>query len=410
MFDQNALSVLAVKLNWKSELNYEMPNEKEYVRGLRDVAACQTRNSFVDPLGALYYAGYDIDRLLGRVCYEEVVFLLLNKRLPTETELHEIKSALFSEMNLPPEIIKSIKESPQTSHPMEILRTSVSQLGEFSPEPDDVSEEVSLKRGISLIAKVPTLVAAIYRLRNNMELVEPKEEYGFAENFLFMFRGKTADKEEIESVERYMILHADHGLNASAFAARVTASTFSDMYSAVTTAIGTLKGKLHGGASERVMNMLLDVDHGEVEAYIRGMLFDNKKIMGFGHRVYVSNDPRSRHLRTVSRALCERIDRMDLYRKCTKIQSVVHKEKNIYPNVDFYAALVLNALDIPKEFFTLFFAASRITGWTAHILEQYSDSVLLRPTSSYIGAYGTKFVPIKRRRIPKRKGQKNKKL
>jgi len=387
-----------------------MPNEKEYVRGLRDVAACQTRNSFVDPLGALYYAGYDIDRLLGRVCYEEVVFLLLNKRLPTETELEEIKSALFSEMNLPDKIIESIKDSPKTSHPMEILRTTISQLGEFDPDPDDISEEASLKRGISLIAKVPTIVAAIYRLRNDMELVEPNDDYGFAENFLYMFRGKTADKEEIESIERYMILHADHGLNASAFAARVTASTFSDMYSAVTSAVGTLKGKLHGGASERVMNMLLDVDHGEVEAYIQGMLFDHKKIMGFGHRVYVSNDPRSRHLRTVSKALCQRIDRMDLYRKCRKIQAVVCKEKDIYPNVDFYAALVLNALNIPKEFFTLFFAASRVTGWTAHILEQYSDSVLLRPTSSYIGAYGTKFVPINRRCITKTKKRKTKTL
>ena len=386
-----------------------MSNEKEYVRGLRDVAACQTRNSFVDPMGALYYAGYDIDRLLGRVSYEEVVFLLLYKRLPTEKELKELKSALFSEMNLPAEIIKSIQESPTTSHPMEILRTSISQLGEFdSTDPDVFSEEESLKIGISLIAKVPVLVAAIYRLRNNMELVEANKDYGFTENFLYMFRGKPANKEEVDSIERYMILHADHGLNASAFAARVTASTFSDMYSAVTAAVGTLKGKLHGGASERVMTMLLDVGQKEVEAYIRGMLFDHQKIMGFGHRVYVSDDPRSRHLRTVSKALCQRKDRMDLYYKCRKIQNIVHKEKNIYPNVDFYAALVLNALDIPKEFFTLFFAASRITGWVAHILEQYSDSVLLRPTSSYIGAYGTKFVPLKRRRQPKNKGQKEK--
>jgi citrate synthase len=213
-----------------------------------------------------------------------------------------------------------------------------------------------------------------------------------------MFRGKAADAEEKESIDRYMILHADHGLNASTFAARVTASTLSDMYSAVTSAVGTLRGKLHGGASERVMNMLLDVNNvGEVKAYIQGMLFDNKKIMGFGHRIYVTNDPRSRHLRKVSKSLCQRIDRMDLYRKCRRIQAVVHNEKTIYPNVDFYAATVLNALGIPKEFFTLFFASSRITGWTAHILEQYSDSVLLRPTSRYNGAYGTKFVPIKNR-------------
>ncbi|MCW4015083.1 MAG: citrate synthase [Candidatus Bathyarchaeota archaeon] len=375
-----------------------MPPEKEYVRGLRDVAACETHISFVDPLGALYYVGYDIDRLLGRVCYEEVVHLLLYKRLPNQTELDAIRSTLISEMKLPEQVIQSIRDAPESSHPMEILRTEISQLGEYDADLADDSEAANLKRSIMLIAKVPTLVATIYRVRSGQKLVQPKEEYGFCENFLYMFRGKPADEEEKESIERYMILHADHGLNASTFAARVTASTLSDIYSAITSAIGTLKGRLHGGASERVMNMLLDVNNvGEVEAYIQGMLFDRKKIMGFGHRIYVANDPRSRHLRTVSKSLCKRIDRMDLYKKCRTIQAVVHKEKKIYPNVDFYAATVLNALGVPKEFFTLFFASSRITGWTAHIMEQYSDSVLLRPTSSYIGAYGTKFVPLKNR-------------
>ena len=374
-----------------------MSSEKEYVRGLRDVAACETHISFVDPLGALYYVGYDIDRLLGRVCYEEVVHLLLYKRLPNQSELDDIRSVLFSEMNLPEQVIQSIRDAPESSHPMEILRTEISHLGEFDADLADDSEASNIRRGLMLIAKVPTLVATIYRVRSGKELVAPKEEYGFCENFLYMFRGKAADSEEKESIERYMILHADHGLNASTFAARVTASTLSDIYSALTSAVGTLKGRLHGGASERVMNMLLDVDNVEVEAYIQGMLFDRKKIMGFGHRIYVANDPRSRHLRTVSKSLCKRIDRMDLYKKCRKIQAVVHKEKKIYPNVDFYAATVLNALGVPKEFFTLFFASSRITGWTAHILEQYSDSVLLRPTSSYIGSYGTKFIPLKNR-------------
>jgi len=375
-----------------------MSYEKEYVRGLRDVAACETCISFVDPLGALYYVGYDIDRLLGRVCYEEVIHLLLYKRLPNESELNAIKSALTSEMKLPEQIIQSIRNAPKTSHPMEILRTEISHLGEYEADPNDNSESASNRRALMLIAKVPTLVATIYRVRSNQELVHPKKEYGFSENFLYLFRGKPADAKEKESIERYMIVHADHGLNASTFAARVTASTLSDMYSAVTSAVGTLKGELHGGASERVMNMLLDVNNvGAVDAYIQGMLFDRKKIMGFGHRIYVANDPRSRHLRTMSKSLCERIDRMDLYRKCRTIQAVVHKEKKVYPNVDFYAAIVLNALGVPKEFFTLFFASSRITGWTAHILEQYSDSVLLRPTSSYMGSYGTKFVPLKNR-------------
>ncbi|MCK5628682.1 citrate synthase, partial [Candidatus Bathyarchaeota archaeon] len=195
-----------------------------------------------------------------------------------------------------------------------------------------------------------------------------------------------------------MILHADHGLNASTFAGRVTASTLSDMYSAVTSAIGTLRGRLHGGASERVMNMLVDVNSlEEVDAYIKGMLFDGKKIMGFGHRVYLRGDPRARHLRKVGKSLCERTGKMAIYRKARGIQAVVHREKKIYPNVDFYAAIVLNALGVPSKFFAPFFASSRITGWTAHIIEQYSDSVLIRPTSTYIGAYGTKFVPIERR-------------
>ena len=375
-----------------------MSHEKEYVRGLRDVAACETQLSFVDPLGALYYVGYDIDRLLGRVCYEEVVHLFLYKRLPNQSELDVIRSSLISEMKIPKQIIQSITNAPKSSHPMEILRTEISHLAEYDLNLNDDSESANKRRALSLIAKVPTLVATIHRVRNKQELVHPKKEYGFSENFLYMFRGKTADEEEKESIERYMILHADHGLNASTFAARVTASTLSDMYSALTSAIGTLKGKLHGGASERVMNMLLDVNNlAEVEAYIQGMLLDNKKIMGFGHRIYVVNDPRSRHLRKVSKSLCQRIDRMDLYRKCRKIQAVVHKKKKIYPNVDFYAAVVLKALGVPKEFFTLFFASSRITGWTAHILEQYSDAILLRPTSSYKGAYGTKFVPIKNR-------------
>ena len=375
-----------------------MSNDDVYVRGLRNVAACQTRISFVDPLGALYYSGYDIDRLIGRVCFEEVIHLLLYNKLPNQSELDDIRSTLISEMKVPKQIITCIRRAQISSHPMEVLRTAISHLGEFDSNHENNSEIANQKRALRLIAKVPIIVASLYRLRNKQELISSKKEYGFAENFLYMFRGKPADMEEKIALDRFMILHADHGLNASTFAARVTASTFSDMYSAVTSAVGTLRGKLHGGASERVMNMLLDVNNlGEVDAYIQGMLFDGKKIMGFGHRIYMAEDPRSRHLRKIGKALCQRIDRMDLYRKCTKIQDVVHKERKIYPNVDFYAALVLNALGVPKEFFTPFFASSRIVGWTAHILEQYSGAVLIRPTSGYMGAYGTKFVSIEKR-------------
>jgi citrate synthase len=375
-----------------------MSYEKEYVRGLRDVAACQTHLSFVDPLGALYFVGYDLDRLIGRVTYEEVIHLLLFRRLPDKIELEAIHQKLLSEMKVPKQILNSIRASPANSHPMQLLRTLISQLGEYDENPNEFSDAVNVDRAISLVAKVPTLVSAIYRIRNNEEILSPKNDYGFSENFLYMFRGKPANEEEKDAIDRYMILHADHGLNASTFAARVTASTLSDVYSSVTAAVGALRGKLHGGASERVMSMLSNVNNvKDVEDYIQGLLFDGKKIMGFGHRIYRVNDPRSRHLRKISKALCQQINRMELYYTARKIQNVVHKEKKIFPNVDFYAAIVLSAMGIPKEYFTLFFASSRITGWVSHILEQYSDSVLLRPTSRYIGAYGTKFVPIDRR-------------
>jgi len=375
-----------------------MSDETIYIRGLKNVAACQTQISFVDPLGALYYCGYDIDRLIGRVSFEEVIYLLLHHKLPNHSELDKIRSILISEMYIPKKIITCLRHGNKNSHPIESLRTAISLLGEYDSNSKDNSEEANKQRALKLISKVPTIVANLYRIRNKQDLLTPKKEYGFAENFLYLFRGKPADFEEKDALDRFMILHADHGLNASTFAARVTASTLSDMYSAVTSAVGALRGKLHGGASERVMNMLLDVNNlEEVDAYIKGMLFDGKKIMGFGHRIYLVEDPRSRHLRKVGRALCQRIGRMDLYRKCRTIQDVVHKERRIFPNVDFYAALVLNALGVSKEFFTPFFASSRIVGWTAHILEQYSDAVLLRPTSTYLGAYGTKFDPIEKR-------------
>jgi citrate synthase len=249
-----------------------------------------------------------------------------------------------------------------------------------------------------LVAKVPTIVATLYRLRTNQQLVSPNPDFGFPENSLYLFRGVPADREEKDAIDRFMMLHADHGFNASTFAARVTASTNSDMYSAVTCAIGTLKGPLHGGASEKVMYMLDDINtEEEVEDYIQGMLDDKKKIMGFGHRIYQTEDPRTKHLRGIAENLCHRTNTMNLYNLCIRIENVVHKKKNIFPNVDFYAAVTLNALGVPFEFFTPFFASSRIAGWTAHVIEQYKDAVLLRPSSKYIGKYGRPFVPIEER-------------
>jgi citrate synthase len=368
------------------------------IRGLRGVAAATTKISFVDPLGALYYSGYNIDELVDQATYEEVVYLLLNNNLPTKSELTELKSQLFSEMVLPDPVIERIKSAPTDCHPMEILRTEVSHLGEYDTERDDDSVSANKRRAIRLIAKVPTIISFVHRTWINENTVAPLEKQSFAENFLYMFRGKTADPQEKAAMERYMILHADHGLNASTFAARVTAGTGSDLFSAVTSAIGTLKGSFHGGASERVMKMLYEINSlDEVETYVQSMLDDNKKIMGFGHRVYSAEDPRSKHLRVLAERLCHQKDTLNIYNKCKKIEHIVHDKKGIFPNVDFYAALVMHALGVPREFFTSFFASSRITGWVAHVLEQYEDAVLIRPTSKYTGEFGRVFVPIEKR-------------
>jgi citrate synthase len=376
----------------------EKDQEHIVIRGLRGVAAATTRISFVDPFGALYYSGYNIDDLVDRATYEEIVYLLLNNKLPTTSELGNIKSELYSAMKLPKQVVERIRSASTECHPMEILRTEVSHLGEFDPERDDTSDAANKRRAIRIIAKVPTIISLIYRTRIEQKPVAPIKEFTFAENFLYMFREQAADQQEKDAMERYMILHADHGLNASTFAARVTAGTGSDLYSAVTSAIGTLKGEFHGGASERVMKMCYEINSvKEVEAYIQSMLDDKKKIMGFGHRVYRTEDPRTKHLRGMAERMCHQRDGLAFYSKCIKIEDTVHEKKGIFPNVDFYAAVVMHTLGVPREFFTSFFASSRVTGWTAHVLEQYADAVLIRPTSKYIGEFGREFVPIEKR-------------
>jgi len=373
-------------------------HDRVVIRGLRDVAAAETQISFVDPMGILYYLGYNIDDLVEHVCYEEVVYLLLHSKLPNKNELDDFRAQLISEMKLPEAIITCIKSAPPSSHPMEVLRTAVSHLSMYDSDRDYKSEQANKRRAIRLVAKVPAVVATLHRLRTDQLLVAPNEEFSFPENFLYLFRGIPANSEEKDAIDRFMTLHADHGFNASTFAARVTASTNSDMYSAVTSAIGTLKGPLHGGASEKVMYMLDDINtEAEVEDYIQGMLDDQKRIMGFGHRIYRAEDPRTKHLREIAENLCHRTNSLSLYNLCIRIENVVHEKKKIFPNVDFYAAVTLNALRVPFEFFTPFFASSRISGWTAHIIEQYEDAVLLRPSSKYVGEYGRPFVPIEKR-------------
>ncbi|MGD6851857.1 MAG: citrate/2-methylcitrate synthase [Candidatus Bathyarchaeia archaeon] len=370
-------------------------NDKSVVRGLRDVAAAKSKLSYVDPNGSLYYLGYNIDDLIGRVVYAEIAYLLIHKRLPAKQELDEFSNQLIVEMNLPEPIVECIKKSPRNCHPIDILRTEVSHLGEYDPDIGDYSEAANFRRATRLVASVPAIVAAIHRVRQNKEPLSPKSEFGLAKNFLYMFTGEIPDDKEVSVIHRFMTLHADHSFNASTFAARVTASTNSDMYSAVTSAIGTLKGPLHGGASEKVMDMLDDIDlEKDVNEYLQGLLDEKKKIMGFGHRVYKTQDPRTKHLRGIVEEFCHRERSQGLYNRCIQIENIVFEKKKIYPNVDFYAAVAMDALGVTKEFFPLFFASSRISGWVAHIIEQYEDAVLLRPSAEYVGEFGKQFIVI----------------
>ncbi len=373
-------------------------NEKSVVRGLRDVAAAETKISYVDPTGFLYYLGYNIDDLVGNTMYSEIAYLLLHKKLPNKQELANFSDQLFHAMYLPKEIVKSIQDTPKSAQPMAVLRTEVSHLGEFDPEADDFSQAANLRRAVRLVAQVPMIVATLYRTRQNLPIPEPKKEFAFSKNFLYMFKGEVPNDKEASVIHRFMILHADHGFNASTFAARVTASTNSDVYSAITSAIGALKGPLHGGASEKVMDMLDEINlEEEVEEYIQGLLDEKKKIMGFGHRVYKAQDPRTKHLRGIVEDYCHVERSQGLYNRCMKIERLVYERKQIYPNVDFYAAVAMDALGVPKSFFPLFFASARISGWVAHVLEQYDDAVLLRPKGSYTGDFNKPFIPIENR-------------
>ncbi len=368
------------------------------VRGLRDVAVGESKISYPDPKGALYYMGYNINDIIGRTDYEEVAYLLLHKKLPNMQELDKFKTELVSEMKLPDPILKSIRTTPANCLPIDVLRTEVSHLGEYDPEGKVFSEPANKRRALRLIAQVPAIVATLYRSRREEYVPVPRKNFDLVQNFLYMLKGTFPHASAVKVMHRLMTLHIDHGFNASTFAARVTASTNSDMYSAVISAIGTLKGPLHGGASEKVMEMLDEVFFADrVEEYIQGLLDNKKKIMGFGHRVYKTQDPRTKHLRGIVEEFSNSFGTSHLYDKCKKIEKIVYDRKKIYPNVDFYAAVVLDALEVGKEFFPLFFASSRIVGWVAHILEQYEDSVLLRPSQKYIGELDRFFVPIGQR-------------
>jgi citrate synthase len=367
--------------------------------GLEGVVAAQSRISDVNGIeGRLIYYGYDIHDLAEHATYEEIVFLLWNGRLPARSELDEIKQRLSSEAALPEGIIQLLKSIPSNANPMDMLRTTASALSFYDPEGADMSREANVRRATRLTAKFPTIVATFDRVRKGLDPVEPRDDLSVAGNFLYTLRGAEPDEVATRTMDVAFILHADHELNASTFAARITAATLSDVYSAVVSAIGTLKGPLHGGANEGVIKNLVEIGSvDKVEAWVKDALANKKRVMGFGHRVYRTEDPRATHLREMSRRFAESTGDSRWYDMSTRMEEVMKREKGLNPNVDFYSASTYYALGIETDLFTPIFACSRISGWTAHVLEQYDNNRLIRPRAEYIGPRGLKYVPVDQR-------------
>lgn len=367
--------------------------------GLRGVAAATSSISDVNgEKGELLYQGFNIHDLAKHSTFEEVIFLIWNKRLPTFSELKSLEESLRASYELPAEIIDLIKQFPRDADPMDVLRTAVSALELYDPAARDISLENSVNTAIRLTGQFPTIVATAERIRRGLEPVKPDASLGIAANFLYMLRGKLPADRESRIFDICLILHADHELNASTFTARVVAGTLADMYAAVTAAIGALSGPLHGGANTNVMKTLLEIgEPGNVESYLKQALKDKRKIMGFGHAVYKTEDPRATHLRQFSKEMGDSAGDSKWYEMSRQVEEVMKREKGLYPNVDFFSASTYYMMGIPLDLYTPIFAVSRISGWTGHILEQYADNKLIRPRAEYIGARDAAYVPMDQR-------------
>jgi citrate synthase len=371
-------------------------------KGLEGIVANSTSLSDVlGKKGILIYAGYDINELAGKASYEEVVYLLWHGALPNRPQLDELKAQLSSERELPRGIEDFIKSAPIRSNPMDIMRTAVSMLGLYDSglSAEEGREDADRRRAISITAKVGVIAAYFHRARQGLTLPPVRTDLDEAAHFLYLLNGTQPSTEATKTLDVAYVLHADHGMNASTFSARVTIATLSDIYAAVTSAIGTLKGPLHGGANEGVIHMLLEIgSEDKVDAWVEEQLAQKKKIMGIGHRVYKVLDPRAPHLRAMAVRLCEELGEPKWIRMSERIAEIMKEKKGLNANVDFYSATVYHSLGIPTDMFTPIFAIARTSGWTAHILEQLSDNRLYRPLSEYVGPpTGKKFIPIDER-------------
>jgi 2-methylcitrate synthase len=377
-----------------------MPDATSAVsKGLEDVLAGTSAISTVDGIqGRLIYRGFDIRDLAASSTFEETAYLLWYGALPTKRQLSDLEAAMIAQRALPPQIMTLMQSLPKASAPMAVLRTVVSALGLYDARPDDRSPENLVRIATLLTAQAPTIVAAWDRLCRGLQPLSPRDDLGFAANFLYMLTGKVPDELSARVLDESLILLADHEFNASTFAVRVVVGTLSDLYSAVVAGIGALKGPSHGGANQDVMWMLEAIgDPAKAEQDIKNRLVAKKRIPGFGHRVYKTWDPRALLLKTRSQELGKLTGNMKWYDLSVAIEEVVIREKKIYPNVDFYSASAYHYLGIPTEMFTPIFVMSRMAGWTAHALEQYADNRLIRPRAEYTGPVDVAYTPIEKR-------------
>jgi citrate synthase len=373
-----------------------------FAKGLEGVVASETKMSFIDgEKGILEYVGIPIGELASSSTFEETVFLLWNARLPKRQELADFSAELRANYELPKGMEQRLTGLPKDAKPMHMMRTMVSALSLYDADPDANDIPSVRKKAMTMLAQAPTILAYFDRYRRGLPLVHPDKTLPLAENFLYMLRGERPTPTMARAMDVCLVLHTDHGLNNSTFAARVIISTLSDLYSAITGAIGSLKGPLHGGANEGVMVMLNEIPSVDAaEAYVKGKLANKDKIMGFGHRVYKAYDPRARHLQVLAKQLATDTGNTALYEKSKRIEEVMGREvaaKGIYPNVDFYSATTYHSIGLPLDLFTPMFVLSRIGGWAGHVIEQLSDNRLYRPAAQYVGPHDVRYVPIEKR-------------
>lgn len=375
---------------------------EKVAEGLQDIVVAESSICYIDgQRGQLVYRGYDIDDLTSNSSFEEVAYLLWNGDLPNQEQLQELHSQFNAALRFPDEVLAVLKALPTSAHPMRVLEIAVATLGTTDPQAEDNSPEANRAKAIRLTSQLFLATAAWHQIRRGNQSPIFDATKSLAANFLRALTDKEPDEYAVETFDTALILHADHELNASTFSARVTAATLSDMHSAVVSAIATLKGPLHGGANEAVMKMLEEIGEPQnVENYMKDLLAQKKKVMGFGHRVYRAKDPRAKVLEKMSEELGRRANNSKWFEMSRKVEEIFQPKvaaKGIYPNVDFYSASAYHVMGIPRDLFTPIFACSRVVGWTAHLLEQYADNRLIRPSSEYIGKTGLKYLPIEQR-------------